>query len=48
MAWRSCFRAYPFLGGGARPNAPFKALWSLAGIKPSLDVEIGEEESWAL
>lgn len=28
-----------FLGGGARPNARFQSLCSLAGIKPRLDVE---------
>ena len=37
-----------FLGGGARPNARFQALCGLAGIKPRLDIETGEEEPWEL
>jgi hypothetical protein len=37
-----------FLGGGARPNARFNALCGLAGIKPRLDIETGEEEPWTL
>jgi hypothetical protein len=37
-----------FLGGGARPNARFQALCGLAGIKPRLDIETGEEEPWDL
>jgi integrase len=37
-----------FLGGGARPNARFQSLCSLAGIKPRLDVETGREERWEL
>jgi hypothetical protein len=37
-----------FLGGGARPNARFQALCGLAGIKPRLDIETGEEELWDL
>ena len=35
-----------FLGGGASPNARFQALCGLAGIKPRLDIETGEEEPW--
>jgi hypothetical protein len=34
--------------GGARPNAFFQALCGLAGIKPRLDIETGEEEPWEL
>ncbi len=37
-----------FLGGGARPNARFQALCALAGIKPRLDIQTGEEEPWEL
>ena len=37
-----------FLGGGARPNARFQTLCGLAGIKPRLDIETGEEEPWEL
>jgi hypothetical protein len=37
-----------FPGGGARPNARFQALCSLAGIKPRLNIETGEEERWEL
>jgi hypothetical protein len=37
-----------FLGGGARPNARFKTLCVLAGIKSRLDIETGEEEPWEL
>ena len=37
-----------FLGGGARPNARFQALCSLAGIRPKTDVESGWEELWEL
>ena len=37
-----------FFGGGARPNARFQALCSLAGIKPRLNIETGEEEPWEL
>src|SRR3954463_655278 len=37
-----------FLGGGARPNARFQALCSLAGIKPRLDIQTGREEPWEL
>jgi hypothetical protein len=37
-----------FLGGGARPNARFQVLCDLAGIKPRLDIETGEEELWEL
>jgi hypothetical protein len=36
------------LEGGARPNARFRALCSLAGIKPRLDIETGAEEPWEL
>jgi hypothetical protein len=36
------------LGGGARPNARFQALCGLAGIKPRLDIDKGEEEPWEL
>jgi hypothetical protein len=37
-----------FLEGGARPNVRFHALCGLAGIKPRLDIETGEEEPWEL
>jgi hypothetical protein len=37
-----------FQGGGARPNARFQALCGLAGIKPRLDIERGQEEPWDL
>jgi integrase len=37
-----------FLGGGARPNARFQALCTLAGIKPRLDIETGKQEPWEL
>jgi hypothetical protein len=37
-----------FLGGGARPNARFQALRALAGVKPRLDIETGEEGPWEL
>src|SRR3954452_15671976 len=37
-----------FLGGGARPNARFQHLCSLAGIKSKMDIETGEEEPWEL
>ncbi len=43
-----CPDAPVFLGGGARPNARFQALCGLAGIKPKLDIETGEEEPWEL
>ncbi len=38
----------PVFLGGARPNARFQALCGLAGIKPRLDIETGEEEPWEL
>lgn len=37
-----------FLGGSARPNARFKQLCKLAGIRPRTNVETGVEEPWAL
>jgi hypothetical protein len=37
-----------FLGGGARPNARFQALCTLAGIKPRLNIETGMQEAWEL
>lgn len=37
-----------FLGGGARPNARFKALCELAGIEPRANVETGKPEPWEL
>ena len=37
-----------FLGGGARPNARFRALCALAGVRPRADVETGAEEPWEL
>ena len=40
--------AHVFFGGGARPNARFQALCGLAGIKPRLVIETGEEEPWEL
>lgn len=36
------------LGGGSRPNARFEELCKLAGIKPKLDIESGQEEPWEL
>ena len=37
-----------FLGGGSRPNARFRELCDLAGIKFKTDVETGEGEPWEL
>jgi hypothetical protein len=37
-----------FLGGGARPNARFQELCTLAGIRPRSNVETGAEEPWEL
>jgi hypothetical protein len=37
-----------FVGGGARPNARFQELCSLAGIQPRTNVETGKPESWEL
>ncbi len=37
-----------FLGVRPSPNARFQALCGLAGIKPRLDIETGEEEHWDL
>ena len=34
--------------GWGAPNARFQALCGLAGIKPRLDIESGEEEPWEL
>ena len=32
-----------FFGGGSRPNARFRMLCELAGVKPKTDVENGEK-----
>jgi integrase len=37
-----------FLGGGARPNARFQELCTLAGIRPRQDVVTGMDEPWEL
>lgn len=37
-----------FRAGGARPNARFQELCKIAGIKPKLDVETGDERPWLL
>jgi hypothetical protein len=37
-----------FLGGGARPNARFQRLCSLAGIKLRTNIETGKEEPWVI
>jgi hypothetical protein len=37
-----------FLGGGARPNARFRAICGLAGIRLRTDVQTGKEEPWEL
>jgi hypothetical protein len=37
-----------FLGGGSRPNARFRMLCELAGVKPKTDVENGETIPWVL
>ena len=37
-----------FLGGGSRPNARFRQLCDLAGIKPKTNVQTGEERPWLL
>jgi integrase len=37
-----------FLGGGARPNARFRDLCNLAGIKPRMNIETGDDETWEL
>jgi integrase len=37
-----------FLGGGARPNARFQELCTLAGIGLRANVETGKEEPWEL
>ena len=34
--------------GGARSNARFHDLCNLAGIKPRMNVETGEDEPWVL
>ncbi len=34
--------------GRGAPNARFQALCGLAGIRPRLDIETGEEEPWEL
>ena len=36
------------LGGGARPNARFQQLCKLAGVKPKLDAQTGDEGPWLL
>ncbi len=35
-----------FLGGGCRPNATFVTLCQLAGIRPKLDIETGQQVPW--
>jgi len=37
-----------FLGGGARPNARFRELCILAGIKNRKNIETGADEAWEL
>lgn len=37
-----------FIGGGARPNARFQQLCKLAGVKPKMDTQTGEERPWLL
>jgi hypothetical protein len=37
-----------FQGGGSRPNARFRKLCDLAGIKRKTDIETGEEKPWQL
>jgi hypothetical protein len=37
-----------FAGGSARPNARFKQLCELAGVRPKSDVESGVESPWLL
>ena len=37
-----------FLRGGARPNARFQRLCSIAGIKPRTNIETGKEEPWVI
>ena len=37
-----------FLGGGARPNARFRALCDLAGIDPKTNIETNEDGPWLL
>jgi integrase len=37
-----------FIGGGSRPNERFRALCSLANIKPKTDFETGKDEPWVL
>ena len=37
-----------FLGGGSRPNQRFGELCSLAGIRPKIDIESGDERPWLL
>ncbi len=37
-----------FRGGGCRPNATFVALCHLAGIRPKLDIETGQQVPWHL
>jgi integrase len=36
------------LGGGARPNARFQELCTLADIKPKKNAETGQDEAWLL
>jgi len=36
------------VGGSARPNHRFLQLCALAGIRPKIDVETGEERPWLL
>jgi hypothetical protein len=37
-----------FLGGGARPNARFRELCELAGVRPRSNAETGTDEPWEL
>jgi hypothetical protein len=37
-----------FRGGGTRPNRRFRQICELAGIKPKVDIESGEEMPWEL
>jgi hypothetical protein len=37
-----------FFGGGSRPNARFHDLCNLAGIKPRMNIETGDDETWEL
>ena len=37
-----------FAGGSARPNARFKHLCEIAGVRPKTDIESGDEVPWLL